>query len=1148
MERARKISKKYYLRQIMACWLSCWMLFGIPVQVVMADPSPGDSVVPAPGNVISSSTTLDWTGSSGLDAVINTATGNNITTWNNFDIGKDATLTFTQNGGWMLNNVQAGDATGIFGGLFGPDCGLIVVNPQGVVFGPDSLVNAQNFIASSLQMSSTDFTNGVLRFTDGDIAGDVTNNGTILAGHMAALIGKNVYNRGHIAGEYVIMAAGETVLITESSAVVVEVALDGDPADYEARNEETIGDYENNGSVDTKHVILAAGDVWSAGIEGVETLRAEAKGDVYFDGEVDVYAEAASDAVADITIITGGDYTVTRDNEMSADAVGNGVDNATAKITIDAGGNVTIEEGAEVLAEARGGSTNNAGVEIKADGDVKILGDDEDTWVETSAYHGSNNNANIDITAGGKVDVIAKDEGSAGIYAEAFGGTIDGLSNNASIRVTADDGRVFVHAVEDGYTEIYANAHDGVDNSASVEVTAKGEDGDVKVVGADGGSANIGADAYYADNKNSANVTINADGDVLVRAKDDGWAGIWAQANNDDEENEAGITIIAGGNVEVLAGEAEESGGTAKIGAYTRWGFENTSDVTITAENGEVLVHGIRGHYPDGFEPSQAFIEAWAEYAESENSASVTITAKSEGCEDCDAGDVKAIGVKGGVAAIGAYAENSPSNDADVTINADGQVKVIGKGSDSPPGEAAIEAVAENWDLEFLFADGETELEVLQEEIDMTVGGLENTANVDITADNVEVKGEDDGRAKIEALARNEIDLGGKLLIALNGGTLNFTVGRVENTAGVTITAVGDVTADYDSGNVWVTAEEGGKAKIEATAENEYDHDSEDTVNLLINGPVENKADVVIAADDDVEVTGTNGNSWSVAAIEATAENEIEDDSPTYLTVDGRIENTAGIDITAGDNVLVEAGPSSVAKIDADAENDIDVSEELITENASLENKADVVINAVCNVEVIADEGKAKIEAETEDGTENTSNIAITTTTGDVKVMAEDNGDAEINAEATNDDEENKATITINAGGNVEVVAEDDGDAEIKARAWDGAENTASITINADGDVEVRTEDEGSYSEARIRAEAWDADNENSASVTINAGGDVDVIAEEHDSEAAITAEAFGAGDDNGGVGENSADVTIDATGNVEVRAEDDSDAKIGAG
>lgn len=43
MEKLRKVSNKYYLRQIVSCWLMLYMLFcfGMPVNVAKADIVPG---------------------------------------------------------------------------------------------------------------------------------------------------------------------------------------------------------------------------------------------------------------------------------------------------------------------------------------------------------------------------------------------------------------------------------------------------------------------------------------------------------------------------------------------------------------------------------------------------------------------------------------------------------------------------------------------------------------------------------------------------------------------------------------------------------------------------------------------------------------------------------------------------------------------------------------------------------------------------------------------------------------------------------------------------------------------------------------------------------------------------------------------------
>ena len=42
MKKLRKISREYYLRQIMACWMILSMAIVMPVQIAMAVPAPGE--------------------------------------------------------------------------------------------------------------------------------------------------------------------------------------------------------------------------------------------------------------------------------------------------------------------------------------------------------------------------------------------------------------------------------------------------------------------------------------------------------------------------------------------------------------------------------------------------------------------------------------------------------------------------------------------------------------------------------------------------------------------------------------------------------------------------------------------------------------------------------------------------------------------------------------------------------------------------------------------------------------------------------------------------------------------------------------------------------------------------------------------------
>jgi filamentous hemagglutinin family protein len=307
-----KTVKKYYVRQVVACFLSCCMFFNAPI--LLANPSPGGDVVPGPGNVIG--TPLDWTGSSGLDAVVNTAAGNNIIGWNNFDIGANASVTFTQSSGWILNNVQDTAATGIYGGLSGSNCGLIVVNPLGVVFGPQALVTAQSFIASSMSIADADFIDGLPYTFAGGGVGDilVKEGAQIVAEEMAALIGQKVINNGTIqtgSGGFVVMAAGDSVLLGEPGSKII-VEMTSATSDIDG-----VGNVINEGEITAPggQIVLAAGDIYSVPLHPqleAGAVRVESgSGSVQQLGDIQAGAEGEVILTAGDEVVLGEESTTT---------------------------------------------------------------------------------------------------------------------------------------------------------------------------------------------------------------------------------------------------------------------------------------------------------------------------------------------------------------------------------------------------------------------------------------------------------------------------------------------------------------------------------------------------------------------------------------------------------------------------------------------------------------------------------------------------------------------------------------------------------------------------------------------------------------------------------------------------------------------
>ncbi len=1315
MKKLRKMSREYYLRQIVACWLVICMMFVLPARVAIAEvvmtTNPVGAITVTP---LDSGTTQDMT-----------ATHGSIGNFSDFDIAGGHVVTCVQPDTTSQAMFRvSGNGTEIFG-TFNANGGIWLIDPAGILVGGEGAINVNSLVASSLSISDTDFTNGltsgVFPFANGMSAKGVTNYGSITAERIA-LIGKTVANRGTLtANNYVIMAAGDSVLISENSPVVVEVSMPDSIPDYYVDNGS--GPHSpGDGEVAADHVILAAGDIWSSAIEGVETLRAEAKGNfTYYGDAIEAYAGPGSDAVADVTIITGGDLEI--DYDIKAEAVGDGVFDAIATVTIDSDGNININDGLSfseeldtyITAEAYDGLNNIAKVDIKAEGDVTITSNNDDvkiyaqaaeigesanlnqaetlitgrnvtienaniwdysgdwtdpavvgayaydavenrakvsitangeeengnvllkaadklgeTLVEALACEGSENHAdvvinatgnvdvsaekanariaaeargheeeyallneaNVDITAGGNVyvnskggsscygftpyvasieaaaeyasnsnaanvnitaggDVVVTSENGGQAMVEAFAGhaqnpELTAATNTANVNITTEDGYVLVHANGGFYNRcghnftpseasieaaaMYAGyEEEATDSSNTANITILAQEipdefeeegdfiaGDVGVIGENGGKVEVEAKALYGDNS-SADVDITADGDVKVLAEcfeRPSQAEITALAKY-AANSSAGVGITADGDVKVIA----KDGGKAEIEAIAKEAANtNVADITIDA-GGDVKAIALGGFYSGDYTRSSASIKATTEYADEKNTSNVTITAFSEDCEDCD-NDVKVIAKNGGKAEISAEATKSLVNNANVKIGADGEVKVIAKGYGSgPSSEAEIEAIAKN-EGSYAHFTGEFDPEVGA----VLGGGAENTANVDITALNVEVKAEDSAKAEITALAKNGIQIDNELGLEIKA--LDITLADMKNNASVTITANGDVTADYDTGNVWVTSECGGKAGIEAKAKNDISHDSGFAVNLTAEGPIENTANVVIKADDDVEVTYSC--SGGEAEIEAVAENQLYDDSPMSLILTGSASNTAGIDITAGDNVEVISTDYGTAQIRAIAENYVDIEgDEEIT--GEMENSAGVNVNAGCGVLVQGDNGYAYIEAIAVGAVDNTADVTVNAET-DVKVIAQgSSGDADIEADAMWALNSNTANVDVTAR-DVLVTSEDGGDADLDAEAYSSENsNTANMTVNARRDVKVTAY--GGNSEAEIEAEAYADGSSNTANTKINAGRDVDVAAKVGGYAC------IGAGAEDAYTS-NTADNTINAGGNVTVKGQ----------
>ena len=167
---------------------------------------------PSGGNVVAGQGSISQNGTL---TQINQSSNRLIIEWDSFDTSAQDTVRFVQPGrdAMALNRVLSGQATRFDGSLFA-NGNVIIVNGAGIHFGPNALVDVGGLIASTSDITNSNFLSDRFVFDQPGLSDAmVTNAGTITArdAGLAALVGPGVENSGLIRAELgtVVLASGE---------------------------------------------------------------------------------------------------------------------------------------------------------------------------------------------------------------------------------------------------------------------------------------------------------------------------------------------------------------------------------------------------------------------------------------------------------------------------------------------------------------------------------------------------------------------------------------------------------------------------------------------------------------------------------------------------------------------------------------------------------------------------------------------------------------------------------------------------------------------------------------------------------------------------------------------------------------------------
>lgn len=246
---------------------------------------------------------------SGTTTLVQQDSGKAVIDWTRFAIGAQETVRFQQPGtsAVVLNRVVGGEKSVIDGALLA-NGQVFIVNSAGVLFTAGSRVQTAGLVASTLALDSADFLAGRYRFSAGDVAGAVVNEGRLqaAAGGYVALLAPQVRNRGEIdtpAGRTA-LAAGRQLTLTLGGGTALDVTVDTGALDALVDNQGAV-------RADGGRILLTArgaDDVLSAQVNQQGLLQARTLGDLK--GEIVLRAPGGQTRVGgslDASAPEGGD-------------------------------------------------------------------------------------------------------------------------------------------------------------------------------------------------------------------------------------------------------------------------------------------------------------------------------------------------------------------------------------------------------------------------------------------------------------------------------------------------------------------------------------------------------------------------------------------------------------------------------------------------------------------------------------------------------------------------------------------------------------------------------------------------------------------------------------------------------------------------
>ncbi|EBH7913072.1 filamentous hemagglutinin N-terminal domain-containing protein [Salmonella enterica] len=512
----------------------------LPAMALAADLPTGGQIVGGQGSI----------STSGNQMTIHQQTQNMAANWHSFDIGKNNTVQFVQpnSSSVALNRVTGASGSQIMGTLKA-NGQVFILNPNGVLFGKNARVDVGGLVASTKNISTTDFMKGQYTLSgSGNPGAQVVNQGSLTTskGGYIVLAGERVSNSGTVTtpSGKTILAAGKTVTLQLDNGGLTSVSVNGSVVNALVENQGLIS--ATNGQV----YLTAKGQDMLLNTVVNNSGTVEAKGLANRGGEI---------------VLNGGDSgVVSQSGHLLADSqTGQG-----GKITLE-GQNIHLAGGSLTTATGKTGG-----------GEVYVGGG----WQGQDSH--IKNASKVVMDKAATVDVSATENGNGGtavLWSDDytnFRGTVLAKGGAKS----GDGGRV------------ETSSHRNLQASGAVDASARAGHGgewlldptDVTIVGA---GADTGIDSATADGTDIFTPTASG-GQILnssIVNQLNAGTSVTVKTSGTDTDGETG-------NITVNANIIKTAGTDAKLTLLADNNISTGDNVSIGATTGKLSLDLLAGN------------------------------------------------------------------------------------------------------------------------------------------------------------------------------------------------------------------------------------------------------------------------------------------------------------------------------------------------------------------------------------------------------------------------------------------------------------------------------------------------------------------------------------------------------------------------